>query len=235
MIEPPIEASWKGPPQCEVCGIRDHVLFSPLSDEEFAHISQPIDQPRFSKGNLLYQAGDPANYFYTIRKGVVKLHQEDANGNVQVVGLLFRGDVLGLESLVSRKYQFTAIAIDDSLTCQIPLSTIIELDHKLPHFREQLMSRWQRSIDEAEVWLKELRTGSIKARIAHLFIRMAEKEPTRIIFMPSGEDLGLILATKTETVSRIMAEIKRTGLLQKVAPHRFRVDKEGLTELIGQD
>lgn len=231
----PIDVEWKGPDQCRTCRVRDHDIFSLLSDEDFALISQPIDQPQFAKGETLFHAGDPAEHFYTIREGVIKLLHEDADGNEQIVGLLAVGDVLGIEALVSSKYQYTAVAIEDLLTCKISLSTIIDLDRKLPHFRKQLMSRWQHSVDKSNRWLIEFRTGPVKSRFAHLTLCLAEKDPNRIIPMLTVKDLGLILGSKTETVSRIAAEFKRSGLLQKVAARRYRVDVEGVTELIGKE
>ena len=138
----PIGAEFDGPVQCANCGIRDLVLFSSLKDEDFALIHKPIAEPRFEKGQILYFEDDPADHFYTVREGLVKLVHVTADGKEQILRLLKRGDVLGLEALVGKKYKATAIAIDSTLTCQIPLSVIIKLDRNLPHFRGQLLNRF---------------------------------------------------------------------------------------------
>lgn len=230
--ELPIEADWDGPPQCRTCGMRDHVLFSALSNEEFAHIRQPIDEPRFDKGEQVYRAGDPAGHFYTVREGLVKLVHESQDGEEHILRLVKRGDVLGLEAVVDKQYNYTAVVLDNTLTCRIPLSVIIELDKSLPHFRQHMLTRWQHSVDEAEGWLKDLRAGSIRTRLTHLILRLAEGQPTGIIFLPTRKDLGKILSAKVETVSRTVAEFIRAGLLERVAPSRFRVDVDGLHQRI---
>lgn len=227
-----IDVEFNGPAQCANCGIRDLVLFSSLKDEDFALIHQPIAEPRYEKGECLYQENESADHFYTVREGLVKLIHPTADGKEQILRLLKRGDVLGLEALVGKKYKTTAIAIDNTLTCQIPLSVIIKLDKNLSHFRHHLMERWQRSVDEAEGWLQDLRTGPIKIRLARFLLRLAEEEATGIVFLPSREDMGNMLAVKIESISRAVAEFKRQGLINKVAPNRFRLDVEALYKII---
>lgn len=212
--------------------MRDHVLFSALSNDEFAHIRQPIDEPRFGKGERLYRAGEPAGHFYTVREGLVKLVNVSHDGEEHILRLVKHGDVLGLEALVDKHYNYTAVALDNTLTCQIPLSVIIELDKRLPHFRQHMLTRWQHAVDEAEGWLTDLRMGPIRMRLIHLILRLAEGNPTGIIFLPSREDIGNILSAKVETVSRAVAEFIRAGLLTRVAPSRFRVDVGGLHQRI---
>jgi CRP-like cAMP-binding protein len=228
----PMDVKFDGPAQCANCGIRDLVLFSSLKEEDFALIHQPIDEPRCEKGEILYQENEPADHFYTVREGLVKLLHKSPEGQKQIVRLLKRGDVLGLEALVGKKYKTTAVAIDSTLTCQIPLSVIIKLDKNLPHFRSHLMQRWQRSVDEAEGWLQCLRTGPIKIRLARFLLRLAEGEPSGIIFLPTREDMGNMLAVKIESISRAVAEFKRQGLIKKVAAYRFSLDVDMLQKIV---
>jgi CRP-like cAMP-binding protein len=228
----PIDVQFDGPAQCANCGIRDLVLFSSLKDEDFALIHQPIDEPRFEKGEILYRENEPADHFYTVREGLVKLVHKSAGGEEQIVRLLKRGDVLGLEALVGKKYKATAVAIDSTLTCEIPLSVIIKLDKNLPHFRRHLLERWQRSVDEAEDWLQCLRTGPIKIRLARFLLRLAEGEPSGTIFLPTREDMGNMLAVKIESISRAVAEFKRQGMIKKVAAYRFSLDVDMLQKIV---
>ena len=231
--EKPIAAEWEGPPQCKNCGMADLVLFSSLDKEDFSLIHEPIDKLTFGKGELLYSAGESADHVFTVREGVVKLTQHTLNGDEHIVRLLRRGDVTGLEALVGQTYRHTAIVIDATLACRIPVAVISKLNQQLPHFRQELLARWQLSIDEANTWLMELRTGRVKARVARLLIQLAdtETETAGVIFIPSRDDMGTMLAATTEAVSRVMAEFKRAGLVKKVAVDRFKVDIEGLLPL----
>lgn len=155
----PVDIIWEGPPQCEHCEIRDLVLFSALKKEDFALINEPIVEISIDKRQLLYTAGQPADYIYTIRNGLVKLTYSSKNWGERIVRLLNRGDVMGLEALTGKTYQQTALVVDTALVCRIPVSVINGLSRQLPAFQQRLLSYWQDSRDEVSAWLIELRTG----------------------------------------------------------------------------
>ena len=171
-----IEPSWEGPPQCEYCQIRNIAIFSALQEQDFALIHEPIYEHRFVKGEALYRAGEPGHKLFTVREGCVKLMDYTANGDERIVRLLRHGDVAGLEALIDPTYQHNAVALNATLTCCIPVSVVNQLSEQLPNLHYQLLSRWQRAVSDADAGLTELGTGTVKARVARLLIRLAEAE-----------------------------------------------------------
>lgn len=222
MNELAIAHAWEGPPQCERCGIRHLVLFSDLERDDFRLIHEPVDELRFGKGDKLYREGDGSDHVFTIRDGVVKLTHYSSGGEERIVRLLKRGDVTGLEALLGEPYQHHAVVVDPVLVCRIPVSVVDRLSHELPHFHYQLLTRWQRAVDEADAWLTDLGTGPVRARVARLMLRLVEGEPTGTCFMPTREDMGAMLGVTTESVSRATAEFKRDGLIEYVGPSRVQ-------------
>lgn len=227
-----IEVAWNGPAQCQHCGIRDLVLFSSLKQDEFSLIHEPIDEMRFEKDQAIYRAGAPGNHVFTVRQGIIKLVHYDRDGGERIVRLLRRGDVAGMEALLGQPYHQHAMTLDPVLTCRIPITVINDLNQRLPRFHQELMTRWQRAVNEADRWLTELGTGPVRARVARLLLRLVEAEPGDSCFMPSRPDMGAMLAATTESVSRETANFKRDGLIDYVGPHRVRVDVEGLQRYI---
>jgi CRP-like cAMP-binding protein len=223
-----IQAAWDGPPQCEHCGIRHLVLFSSLEQDDFSLIHEPINERHFDKGEVLYREGALGHHVFTVREGVVKLVHYAANGEERIVRLLRRGDVAGLEALLGQPYHHEAIPLDPALTCRIPVGVINDLNQRLPFFHRELMVRWQRAVNEADAWLAELNTGSVKARVARLLLRLVEPESGDTCFMPTREDIGSMLAVTTESVSRAAAEFKRSGVIENVGPRRVKVKIDGL-------
>ena len=49
----------------------------------------------------------------------------------------------------------------------------------------------------------------------------------------SREDLGAVLGLTTETASRVMAGLKRDGLIRETALNRFSCDTAKLREIVG--
>jgi CRP-like cAMP-binding protein len=201
----------RGSADCLNCDIRSSVLFAGLSDEDCEVIARPIDDLVVQSQDFLYRAGSPANAIFTVRGGLIKLVQYLPDGKQRIVRLLRGYDVTGLEAMLGQPYQHDAIVLQKAEICRIPLEVVQQLEDRNPRVRKELMTRWQRALEEADVWLTQLSTGSARARMARLLLRLVEKGDRCNLF--SREDMGAMLGVTTETASRIIAEFKRSGAI----------------------
>lgn len=226
-----IEIAWAGPPQCQRCGIRDLVLFADLRQDDFSLIHQPIDELRFDVGDVVYRAGDRPDHVFTVREGLVKLEQYLANGGHRIVRLLTQGDVLGMEALLGQAYQHEARVLEPLLVCRIPVSVVERLSRDTPRLHRQLLTRWQRAVADADAWLTALSTGTAQARVARLLLRLTDGRADRRCFLPTRDDIGAMLGITSETASRVVAELKRGGLVHELDAKHARVDRDGLQRI----
>ena len=100
-----------------------------------------------------------------------------------------------------------------------------------PELHDELLSRWQRALNEADAWLTELSTGSARQRVARLLLRLSKQNDQRLCYLFSREDMGSMLGVTTETASRTIAEFKRQKLLMESGKGCFSCDLEGLQQL----
>jgi len=226
-----IEIAWEGPPQCQRCGIRDLVLFADLQRDDFRLIHQPIDELGFAVGDVVYRPGDRPDHVFTVREGLVKLEQYLANGGHRIVRLLSQGDVLGMEALLGQPYQHEATVLEPLLVCRIPISVVERLSRETPRLHRQLLTRWQRAVTDADAWLTGLSTGTAQARVARLLLRLSERRPDRRCFLPTRDDIGAMLGITSETASRVVAELKRGGLVRELDPKHAQIDSDGLQRI----
>lgn len=223
-----IEAAWQGTARCSSCAIRDLVLFGDLQEEDFALVHMPIDELKFPAGAALYHAGDEGGSLFTIRSGLVKLVQFLPDGTQRIVRLLRQGAVAGLEVLVGRPYEHTAIVIREAETCRLPREVVERLSKETPRLHARLMERWYQSLHQADEWLIELSTGSARRRLARLFLKLAADLPGEPVLLSGREDLGAMLGLGMETASRTVAEFKRSGLVTERASNVFDCNLTGL-------
>lgn len=228
MKEIQIKEACRSEADCSSCDMRSSVLFGGLEEHDFALIHQPIDQYVVKAGELLYREGEPGKQMYTIRHGTVKLVNYLADGNQRIVGLLRSADVTGLEMLLGQPYQHNAIALTDTEVCRFPVDLVEKLSAQSPGLHKELMRRWQQALNEANTWLVQLSTGSAKQRVARLVLRLIEDENDATCVLFSREDMGAMLGITTETVSRIIAEWKRKGLLSERSSNCVKCDVEQL-------
>jgi len=223
--------AWQGVANCEKCSIRQSVLFAGLTEEDFQRIHKPIDQFHLEAGEKIYGTGDTASYMYTIRSGLVKLVHYLPDGTQRIVRLLKTSDVIGLEAVLDPAYKHDAITLQRTETCRYPADAAQEISISNPKLHHEMMSRWQRALNEADSWVIQLSTGTSKQRIARLILLLAKGDPNSSCTLIGREDMGAMLGITTETASRIIASFKREGLLVKTTATLFRCDTEQLENI----
>lgn len=212
------------------------MMFSELPDDAFAGRLQPIDRFLFHPSSVLYEAGTKEPYIYSIRRGLVKLLHIAADGTQRIVRLMGPGAAVGLEMLDGADgYRHSAIAVDEVDACRIPLSTIRSLQADYPDLCYQLRDRLQEHLDRADEWIVAMGTGPARVRVIHLLLLMSEfsTDANGDIELLGREDMAAIVGTSVETVSRIIADLKRRRLLVKVTTnHLYRCDSDALRAIV---
>ena len=226
--------AWEGQADCLSCTLRNSVLFAGLQEKDFEQIHQPIDLYSLPPGALLYRAGDQGDRMFTIRSGVLKLVQYLPDGTQRIVRLLRSTDVAGQEALLGQPYQHDAVVLHATEACSLPVSVVQALSRTNPALHQELLSRWQRALEEADAWLTELSTGSSRQRVARLLLRLVRGEGSSECTLFSREDMGAMLGITTETASRTIAEFKRKSLLVETKLNHFLLDTANL-ERIAED
>jgi CRP-like cAMP-binding protein len=221
---------WEGVADCRHCEVRRHSLFSPLRGPDFERVLPAIRSTVCPKGTVLYRENQVADHVYSIRRGQLKLIKHSTAEGDRIVRLLGRGAVSGMEALTHGLYWHTAIVLRELELCRIPLGVVDELQSRNIQLTDQMIGQWERQVVDADRWLAEICTGSLQGRVGRLLRVLAEMDAPqgdRLELLPMS-DLANILGASRESVSRILAELKREQVLRRVAPHTYEVLLEAL-------
>jgi CRP-like cAMP-binding protein len=227
----PIRVAWLGEQDCRDCAVRNSALFAGLQEVDFGELHQPIEDIILEPPAVLYRVSERGRVVYTLRRGLVKLVKYLPDGNQRIVRLLRHGDTLGLEALLGQPYPHDAIALTRCEICTIPVSLVERLGHEQSCLCQELMTRWQRALAEADRWLAEFSTGTARQRVARLLLWLAETAPGQPVPLFGREDLGAMLGLTTETVSRTIAELRRKGLIQEMPHNQVMLDQPELRRI----
>jgi CRP-like cAMP-binding protein len=225
-----IEPSWERSADCRHCEVRRHGLFSPLRGPDFERIFPHIRSAVWPKGTVLYREDEVADYVYSIRRGMLKLIKHSTAEGDRIVRLLGRGSATGLEALTHGLYWHTAIALRELELCRIPLGVVDYLQSRNIQLSDQMIGQWELQVVDADRWLAEICTGALHERVGRLLRVLAEMDApqgNRLELLPMA-DLANILDASRESVSRVLAELKRKQVLRRVAPRTYEVLLEGL-------
>lgn len=224
--------AWEGDTDCLVCSMRSSVLFSGLTEKDFESMHEDIEQLTLQPGNVLYKAGDLGHHLFTVRSGLLKLVQYLPDGTQRIVRLVRSTDVLGLEMMTGELYDHDAVVLRTTELCRYPKDAVSRLSQQNPVLLKDLMTRWQKTLTEAESWITKLSTGSAKKRMANLLLCLIEDEGSSECFLLSREDIGSILNMTIETASRTLSEFKRTGLIKEIRHNHLQLDISTLKAVV---
>lgn len=189
-------------------------------------------------GSVLFAPGDSLPMVMRVQGGSVKLLAHLENGDSRIVRLKRRGDWLGLHALTGGKVVHTALTVGDVLIERWPaelLRGLIDTDRLL---LDHLLQQWQQEVAEADRWLAEFSTGAIPARIARLvnYLSMPGSQGGEdVVQLLTVHEIGEIVSARPETVSRVLAAMKREAILQRQFTGEtgtYRVDRDRLMHLL---
>lgn len=189
---------------------------------------------RFSPAETLFREKQNADVVYAIKTGLVKLISYLPNGRARIVRLHASGSLVGLNSLFDATYEHTAVAVGWVETESIPVHSLMRLRTDNPAEYCHLLESWHGQLRDADTWITEFSTGSIRARVARLVNFLSEIEhgkPSKEVRLLTCEEMAAVLGVTPESVSRILAEFKRGRVLRNVkrcSSHRFEKDDEAL-------
>lgn len=229
----PVMTTWCETADCSLCTMRASVLFAGIDPALLGRIQHAIDEQHLLRGESLYHMGDAGRAIFTVREGLVKLVQYLPDGGERIVRLVRATDVTGLEALVGQSYQHDAIVEQDSVVCRIPVDVIRRLELESPQLYRELMRRWQQALSEADAWLTELGTGTARQRVARLLLRLTNDSGDGLCSLFSRKDMGAMLGITTESASRMVAELKRAGVLSEQAGS-FHCDRTALERIASE-
>ncbi len=117
------------------------------------------------RGDVLFQEGCMGT-LWRIERGAL-LIQKDTESGPMLSQVALAGDIVGLESLSSRAYANTAVALMD---CQVSRQRVSNEFNAFAVMAKGYMQQQQRMHD-----MSKLRTGSVASRLRH-FIQMLSKD-----------------------------------------------------------
>ena len=225
---------------CSSCNLRDICLPFGLSKDELAAIDARLVTVRHkvTRGETLFQAGDPFNSVYAIWTGFFKTAVSSADGREQVTGFQMAGELLGLDGIGSRSHEVDAVALEDSQVCTIAFHELEALAMEVASLQQQLHRVLSREIVQNHNVMLLLGSMHAEERVAAFLLNLTHRLQTRgfsssaIVLRMSREEIGSYLGLKLETVSRTFSRFQANGLLS-VRHRQIQItDPVGLQQII---
>lgn len=221
---------------CMACGVRRFALFGVLDEAALQQIHYHIADIALEPGQRLYGSAEHGSAAFTVREGVMRLERSSDRGDRRIVRLAGGSALVGLEAVLGQPYAADAIACTPVRVCRLPRVLLDELSRDRPELLRDLMKRWQAALDDADEWLTELNAGSARWRMLRLLLKLSEfGDPGARVWLPQRQDMAAMLAMTVETASRMVAALRREGVLQVLDAHSAHIEMQALLAALKQE
>ncbi len=199
-----------------VLGLLDNFLDEkPETVENILLRKKPV-----KKGEIIFHTDDTFQAVYAIKKGTFKSYKCLDDNLDQVIGFHFPGELLGIDSVRSTNYSYSAQALETGELCQIKFDKLDMLGNCLPQFQEQLIQVLSNQILMDQKLFYVLGRQRAEERLVAFILDLSNRLESRglpfkefRIAMPR-QDIASYLGLALESISRQFKQLQKRGLLK---------------------
>lgn len=210
--------------------------FSDLPAAVASAIEQEALTTTYPTGAVLFAEGQAPRGVFIVRRGRVKLSICGSDGRTLILRIVDSGCPMGVAAAVSgRQYEATAETQEPSEISFLRQSDLLRL---MRHHGEIALWVTQHISQDYACTCREIRdlilSDSASEKLARLMVgwldqNAAATNPTQVKLALTHEEIGQMIGTSRETVSRLFAGFKKQRLIQQngcnlVIPNRVALE-----------
>lgn len=220
---------------CGNCGLFGMCRVAGLGSKEQALMESVVERrvPVGEKETLVAR-GDAFEHLYAVKSGAFKTVTRTPDGEEQIVGFHFPGDIIGVEAVGIQRHTYDVVALGDSRVCKLTYGALQALQPQLKEFQQELIDAMSRRILHDQWMSRLLGTQTAERRIAafvlSVSVRLDDRDlPGNQFRLPmSREDIANYLGLAVETVSRTLKQLHHRGILMARGRNTLIKEREQL-------
>jgi CRP/FNR family transcriptional regulator, nitrogen oxide reductase regulator len=218
--------------------LKDLEPFEGLDASQLRSVLDKATPNRFEKGSHIFQTGEPAERFYVLLDGYVRVVRHTEQGQQIILLHIPSGQFLGIAAALGyTSYPATALAVSDCLTLCWPTPLWRSFVEEYQGFGAAAMRSVGVRIEEFNEKIVEMATRQVEQRVAAVLLRLihqAGRETERgieINFPITREDPAQMTGSTLHTISRLLSSWDKSGITQSGRKWILVCDRERLAAL----
>tara|TARA_B100000989_G_scaffold235390_1_gene182241 strand:- start:364 stop:1116 length:753 start_codon:yes stop_codon:yes gene_type:complete len=190
-----------------------HSMFENVPAETVTLFADKAKLKPATKSKVLFLRDDPAEWFYVVRYGWVKLFRETLEGTEAVVDVLPSGHMFGENSVFENdQYSYSAEVIEASELIMLPTELLKQTIADNQTVALNMLASMARHHRQQSREIEHLNIQNAPQRIGCFLLRLCPQETVRSVTLHLPYDKTLIaarLGMKPETFSRALNKLKQ--------------------------
>jgi CRP-like cAMP-binding protein len=195
--------------------IRQLPLFGHMSDETLTILLGSVYPKEYPKGYMLFLRGEPADCFYVVLEGWVKVFRETPEGNEAVLGIFTQGECLAeAAAFLGEGYPASAQVVEAARL--LPIRSAPFCDHltDMPEIARNMLASMSKRQHHLVTEVEQLKTRSATLRVVDFLLKLCSTDNgAAVVLLPYDKTLiSQRLGMQPESLSRILAKLRRQGV-----------------------
>jgi len=207
---------------CTDCTVRAERLFCNMSATSISAMETVKFTGVYPKGSLLFVEGEQPRGVFIICSGRVKLTTSSTEGRTLIVKIAEEGEVLGASAtILGKAYEVSAETIEPAQVNFIKRDDFLKFLNTSPeacmHTAQQLSEKYHSAQREIRtLGLAQTTSEKLAKLILDWCNSNGEVTPkgVRLKVLLTHEEIAQMIGTTRETVTRLLSDFKRKGIIE---------------------
>lgn len=212
-------------------------LFAGLSEVALLRLIGNSTPRHHEKGHVLFERGDPADHFYAVLDGWVKLCRRTADGQEVVLGIFARGETFAEAAMfMGGDFPASAEVVGDSRLLTFRRDTVFARLREDADLSMGMLASTSRHLKLLVEQIEQIKGRPGVKRVGDLILKLCpEYEGSAVVGLPYEKALiAARLGMKPESFSRALARLRRIGVRAE-RDHITVADIRALAEFLADD
>jgi len=196
-------------------------VMNALNEDERQSLAEQSYMAFAERGEAIWIAGAPCEYFAIVGTGFVKMTRTTPQGAEVAVELLGPGQCFGLlAALEGRNFPLSAVSVTNSWYVKVPTRVLNELYKASAQLRDQMLRTLAPRLRKAHDMMARMSTGKVEQRIAAVLLILGESYGrtgklggVRLNVPLTRQDISEMAGTTVETTIRVMSRWQKAEIV----------------------
>jgi CRP-like cAMP-binding protein len=199
-------------------------IFETLPEEDLQEIDRMAPMTHFNmlpKGTMVQTPNQVRDGLFFIKEGKLRMYKINADGKQFTAGILGSGNMFGEIAAFSLGTRDIFIeTIEETLICSVLKEHFEQFLLKRPQLAMKFLKELSERLRERDELLEKLALGSIRERVLHLLLKLADKFGVeesgyqKIDFALTHQEVANMIGATRESVSVALTDLAKEGIVR---------------------
>jgi CRP/FNR family transcriptional regulator len=209
-------------------------LFHNLSTDQIQALGCVFRPARYHRNQILFFEGGSAQHLFALHSGLVKIVKSLENQKERITGVLFPGELFGLESLTDASYPLTAVALRECEICAAPREDFSSYLRTNPDIALGMVRFLVGELERVRKQMTDMSFKDARMKLATFLLSLitpdtpANNGNLNLTLPLSRQEISEVLELSPETISRTLTSFRREQLVTARGRHLVIQNRAGL-------